>query len=161
MPGCRSQPPGYRGEWFWGRPRLQWPASEETPDCTVGMETDALCRGTFAESRHRHDLTRQRDHKTGAGRGQNVAHVQRETRGRSQFGSVVREGVLRLRHADRCLTQTELGEQLECPLRRRGKSHARRAVDLARDRLDFFADGTTLVVERLEGSLAGLEQPQQ
>src|SRR5213080_5549596 len=88
---------------------------------------------------------------------QDVPDLKRESARRTQLGRVVRERVLRLRHAHRCLAQPHRGQLLERSLRGGGEGHSPGPVDLLRDRLDLLPDRPFLVVQRLELRRASLQ----
>ena len=107
--------------------------------------------GTLRQTRHGHDVARERDDEPGAGGRVDVADGEPEAGRSAQLGGIVGEGVLGLGDADRGLPEPHrlaLGDVL---LRGRRVVHAAGAVDLPRDGLDLLLDRLGDIVERLEG----------
>src|SRR3989441_3669654 len=165
-PPCGPRlPPGCKGRWPWVRPPsprcLTLSASlEESFDGAVRMDADAFRGGRLGEPRHCHDVPRERHDEPRTGGRKDVPHLQREPRGRPELARVVAEGILRLRHADGSFAQPQPRELFERALGCRRARDPARAVDLLRDRLDLFADGTLLVIQRPALGAFPIQQPQ-
>ena len=86
---------------------------EQADDATVGRDVDLLGRRELGEPRHRHDVARERHDEAGAGGHPEVAHGDAEAARGAELRLIVRERVLRLRHADGQIAVAEVLELLE------------------------------------------------
>ena len=85
------------------------------------------------QPRHGENIARQRYNKARTGRDTQLADRDAESRWTPELGLIIREGLLRLGHADRHLVEAELSELLGLLLGVAGEHHAVSAVDLGGD----------------------------
>ncbi len=116
----------------------------------VGVHVDLVGGGRFRQAGHRHDVARERHDEARPRRQADLLDVDREALRPPELRRVVREGILRLCHAD---GQVGLAERLDLPdhlFGRRAVADRRRAVDARCDRFDLLLYRERGVVKRME-----------
>src|SRR5437016_6080559 len=122
--------------------------SEEADCPPLFVDVDGVSGGRSPVAGHRLHVTAERDEPAGARVGADVAHGDREAGGRVRQSRVVRQGEVRLRHADRQLVEANALELLDLLPCSRLKQDAVAPVDARHDRLDLALDR---IVERIDG----------
>src|SRR5581483_3861137 len=121
---------------------------KESYDRAIGMHGHPLRRGLLWQSRHRHDITGLRDNEAGAGR--RIDLVDRHTKSlwRSELARIIGERVLRFRHTNRRVAESDRLEIVDRTIGFLREINAIAAVDFFHDCFDLLADRERRGIQR-------------
>ena len=115
----------------------------------VAVHINIICGRGFRQSRHRHNIARERDNKACARRQPQFTHGQGKAARRAQKRGIVRQRILCFGNANRLIAFAECFNIRQILFRLRGEYHTVRAVDFLCNRFEFFGNGQRCIIQRM------------
>ena len=123
---------------------------EQAYDLTVLGHIDRFCSRDLWQTRHRHDVAGQNDHKSRTCGNADILDGDGKSVRCAELGRIIGEGVLRLCHTDRQITEAVGNKRVDLLLCGGKNGDAVTAVNLLDDRFDLFGDGEGRIVAECE-----------